>query len=138
MITVKLMACASSVIRDADSNQISIFNIIDGVAAHGFPFLIQQFAVIVILQRDPATDPADHEATFQLRLGDQVLAEGNAAVRFDDKRHTRQILRMQGLVVPAPGTLQARFTMGTLSETYEIFVEPMTPAQLELLAGGNA
>ena len=137
MISVKLMVCASHIVRDADTNTLSIFNVFEGLAVQGFPFLIQQFAAAVVLRRDPATDAAEHNGRFEVRLGDLVLAATDLAVNFQDKRHTRQLLRINGLVIPAAGTLDVRFTMGALSSVYTVDIEALTPAQLQLLGGGG-
>jgi hypothetical protein len=131
MISVKLMACGSHVVRDADANTVSIFNIYEGIGAVGYPLLIQFFAALVLLERNPAEDPAQHEATFNVRLGDQVLAHGDVHVDFGDKRHSRQILRLAGLVVPTPGVLETVFQMGAVSATYTIHLERVNPPQVE-------
>jgi len=133
MISIKLMVCASNVIRDGDTNLLSIFNVLESLAGAAFPFLVQQFAAAVVLERDPSVDPPEHVGVFTLRLGDQLLAQGEARVNFEDKRRTRQVLRINGLVIPAPGALELRFTMGALTQAYTVDIDRMTPAQLEFL-----
>jgi len=136
MISVKLMACGTHVVRDADSNTVSIFNILEGIAGAGFPLLVQSFAALVILQRDPTADAAEHDGTFEISIGGQQLVRANVHVNFEDKKHTRQIVRLNGMVVPAPGTLEMRFQMGELSQAYTIAIEALTPAQIQAIQGG--
>src|SRR5438132_10617340 len=99
MIRVKLAVCGQDVVRDAASNNISVFNVYEGVTAEGFPLLMSPFAFLVVLERD-LTDPVQHAGRFELRLGDTVLGEGAMTVDFEDKKRTRQIIKVGGLVLP--------------------------------------
>ena len=49
MIQLKLLLCAQGVVRDADSNNVSAFNILESIQAAGFPMFIQQLDILALL-----------------------------------------------------------------------------------------
>ena len=111
MITCRLLLCAQGVVRDADHGGISIFNIIEGVQAAGFPFFIQQMDVFTIFEREPG-DPAQHEVRFRLAIGDTEIFVTPLAIDFQTGLRNRSTVRIQGLVLPSPGVLRVSVYVG--------------------------
>jgi hypothetical protein len=110
-VTARLLLCGQNLIRDADTNNVSVINIFEGMIAQGFPLLMPTFAFLTILERENG-DPRIHEGRFDIRLGDTVLVAGPMRVDFQDKPRTRTMLRVAGLVINAPGLVSARFFIG--------------------------
>jgi hypothetical protein len=125
MTSIKLVLCANQILRDADTENVAIIGLYDGIASPGFPLLIQNFAALAVLERDPAVDAADVNGTFELRLGDTVLIHQDIQGNFRDKARTRLILRVDGLVIPAPGLLRVdvSFAEGQLAGHYTFPVD---------------
>ncbi len=132
MIT-KLALCAREVVRDAMTNNVSIFNIFDGLAAVGFPLLLNPFSALFVLEREEG-DNAEYGARFQLLQGEAQLAAGTTQINFDDKRRTRQIVRLDGVVISAPGIITAKLWVGdNLQAAYSFLVEgPAAPPQARM------
>jgi hypothetical protein len=79
--------------------------------AQGFPLLMPWFSFLAILEREEG-DPRVLEGRYDIRLGDTVLVAGPMRVDFQDKMRARQMLRIAGLVINAPGVVSARFFIG--------------------------
>ena len=109
-MTPKICFAAVAVIRDAETNNISAFNILEVVGAAGLPFLIQNVSFFVLWQREPQ-EPAQTEGRFSLSIGDQVLHEMTVRVDFQGGLKNRSIVNLNGLVVPNAGPLRFRFQL---------------------------
>jgi len=131
MITCKLLLCAQGVVRDTDSNMISIFNILENLQAAGFPFFMQQMDVFALFERLPE-DPAQHDILFRLSIGETELLASPLAVDFQDKLRNRSTLHIRGLVVPQPGALRVTPQVGDrVLGTYDVKVEQMAAPRVE-------
>ena len=79
MIKLKLLFCAKAVIRDAATNEISVFGIIEEITPAGLPLLVPSFAVLAVFERDEGDpevigagrDEIEHwiVATYGLEIG---------------------------------------------------------------------
>lgn len=105
MIRAMMCFAASAVVRDADSNSISAFNILEGIAAAGFPLFIQSLSYFVLWQRD-AADAAEIAGTFTLSIDGDQLTTGQVNINFADKLRHRTTVNINGLIVPHPGDLR--------------------------------
>lgn len=65
----KICFAAVAVIRDAETNNISAFNILEGVGAAGLPLLMQNVSFFVLWQRE-AHEPPQRDGRFRLSIGD--------------------------------------------------------------------
>lgn len=122
MISCTLLLGAKGVIRDADSNTISIFSIIEEIGAAGFPLFVQNFAVLAVFRRKP-DDEELHDPIIRFTLGNDRILESPVAVNFQKKLRSRNIINVQGLVLSNPGvlTLEVR-NDGRRLARYEISV----------------
>ncbi len=132
MIT-KLALCAREVVRDSATNQISTFSIFEGLAAAGFPLLLNPFSALFVLEREEH-DNAEVAARFQLLLGNTELLNGATQINFEDKRRTRQMIRLEGLVIAGPGIVTAKLLVGdNVQAEYSFPVEgPAAPPQAHM------
>jgi hypothetical protein len=131
MITCKLLLVARGVVRDAESGAISVFNILEGIQAFGFPMFLQQLDVVALFER-VGEDPARHEVRFRASIGDETLVEIPLAIDFQDKLRNRSMVHIQGIVVPHPGVLRVIAQIGdnTLG-TYDVLVELIAAPRIE-------
>jgi hypothetical protein len=135
MISTKLTVCGQTIIRDVDSNNISVVNIYEGFTAQGFPLLLPGFSFLVVVERQ-AGDARNHAGRFDIRLGDTVLASSNMNVDFQGQSRTRQIIRIAGLVITAPGIVASRFYIGDqMLGEYKFEVEQGAAPVAEVTSG---
>ncbi|MBC8205036.1 hypothetical protein ISS30_09610 [bacterium] len=106
MTRLKLLLCAEGVIRDAEINTISIYNIIEELNSPGFPLFLQKMYIFSLLERDPK-DPSEIECKIKLINNENQLQEIDIKADFKDKKRHRFILRIDGLVLQSPGNLIA-------------------------------
>ena len=122
MITCKLLVCAQAVVRDADTNNISVLNILEEIFGAGFPLFVQAMAVFALLERGQ-DDPEKIDCTLRIMLGDNELATAKPAVNFDGKFRNRTIVRIEGMVLPGPGDMEVAFLAGKeVLNTYTVRV----------------
>lgn len=107
---MKPMFCiaAKGVVRDADTNTMSLHTILEDISAEGFPFLVQEAAVLATW-RTEAADRKPIELQFQVLNNDLSLLKQSIVVPID-KPFSRTIIRLNGIVVKAPGELRFVFS----------------------------
>jgi hypothetical protein len=141
MVTLKLLVCAQSAALDGDTKEVSLFNLLDSVTAVGFPLLLQNMAVLAIFHREQA-DPNTINVRFGLLHNDELMApESTVRLAFEDKLRMRQVFRISGLVVPAPGRLEARLSLdqdqpNVLTASYIVDFDVAQPPQVQVAGGG--
>ncbi len=103
-----LCLAARGVIRDVKTNNISVFSIWEELSAEGFPFLVQEMAVLTMWRRS-ATDEDAVDLQVRVLNNDTQLYTGPVRVTFTRGEHHRSIVAIGGLVVREPGTLRFAF-----------------------------
>ncbi len=96
--------CARGVSIDRDSGALTIFQIIDGMQATGFPVLLQDFSVIVILERG-ADEPQQVPILLQILRDDDLIMNEQVTIDFGPALRHRQAINLQGIVIQSPGTV---------------------------------
>ena len=95
---------AQGIIRDAQTNNISAFNILETLSSPGFPLFIQKIFFFSLLVKEN-----DTENLFDLNLivknNEQNLLETPIKADFQDQMRNRQIIEIGGMPIPAPGIL---------------------------------
>jgi len=106
MIRSKLMLFAENIIRDAQTNNISAINIIEEFSSPAFPLFLAGFNVLNLLEREK-----DDEQTISLLLkiflNEDELTSLDIHMDFQDKLGNRNIVTINGLVLPNSGILRA-------------------------------
>jgi hypothetical protein len=103
-----LFACTESAAIDAGTNRLSLFHVLEELHVTAFPISIPIMCVVVLLERLPI-EPAQNTILFELKL------DGNPAplivapinINFQSHLRARAVGQIQGLTIPAPGTLRA-------------------------------
>jgi hypothetical protein len=127
MVEMRLCFAAEGVVRDAESNLISAFNLFEGLSAAGVPFFMQKVSFFAMWQRSE-DDAERYQGQFTLALNETNLAQQEVLVEFGRELRTRTIVIVAGLVVPGPGSLRFRFDLqGGPRAEYVVFVQVPPP-----------
>jgi hypothetical protein len=128
---VKLFTCALSSSLDARSNSISIFHLLEEIAAPAYPIVVQRISIVGLLFLDD-NEPRP-EIELRIFLGDQQLFVGPFQANFEVQRTARAVAEFNGLVVPAPGIVRTALSMeGRDFANWEVVCRQIAPPQLEM------
>lgn len=103
-----LCFAAQGIVEDKRGGAITAYNILEDITAEGFPFFIQQLAVVNVLVRDE-DEPDQVEVLFRVSNGENTLIERDLPVDFEGTRKNRVVVRINGLVVENPAPLSFEF-----------------------------
>ena len=127
-----LFLCSQSSAVDVRRNTISVFHILEELAAPAFPIVIQALSIVAMLELDE-NEPADPRVLLRILLGDQQLFEGPFQADFRVRRKARALADFNGLVIPAPGVLNVLLHAGDRDiATWQIICHQIAPPQLDL------
>jgi hypothetical protein len=101
-----LALCAEKIIRDIDSGLISVVNLLEDVTMLGLPGVISELSCVFLVEREPG-DAERTNGSVLLTMGDEEILRGPIVVRFNGNPKFRQVLHIQGIIVPRPGVLRA-------------------------------
>src|SRR5438094_9372120 len=99
------MFCSQGAVRDAQTNTLSAFNIIEDMQSAVFPLFFPRILVPAYVARE-ATDPDPMTMNLNVVMGDAVLNTFPLTVAFGDKLKHRLISEINGLPIPRPGSLK--------------------------------
>ncbi len=105
MIISRLTVCAEGIVQDAVTNKLSAFNIFEEISSVSFPLFITKFCVLTILERDGDADPNKIGIEIKLMMNGDELVKDHIEVNFQGKKRNRTLFDIDGLVIPALGTL---------------------------------
>jgi hypothetical protein len=122
MIESKLALCGESIVRDAETNAISVFNIIEELGATQFPAAVPKLSSLFVLQRQ-LNDPQQYEGSVTFSLDDEELGKMPITVDFEDRHATRVIVVIQGILIEHSGTFTVALQIGEqVMDTWSIRV----------------
>jgi hypothetical protein len=104
MIRPVMCLAAEGVVRDVQTNNISIYNILEGLTAEGFPFFVQRLTFFALWER-AANDPEQMQGRFTVAIADKEIFTKSMTVNFQGQLKVRNIISVQGLLIPQPGQL---------------------------------
>ena len=102
MIQCLMATCAEQLIRNAETNTVSIISMIEEISVPRLPGVILALNAFFLLER-AADDPESPECIVRLKLDDQVLQEFPAAANFQGKLRTRAFVTIGNVALPGPG-----------------------------------
>jgi hypothetical protein len=112
--------CSEDIIRDAETNSISVINVIEDINAEGFPAFIPKLAIFALIEKE-AGDAETTEGQITLKNNDKVLFTFDIQFGFDGKPRTRNIVKFNGVAIPTPGKFITEFfASGRLISSKEI------------------
>ena len=111
MISPKIILCAKGISRDAETDAVSVFSIIEGISAPKFPVVVAEMWVFSFVERDgDVSEKMDLE--WCIHLGNKKLASHKAKIDFEGKRRHRLFLQIRGLKIEGPGDLTVSLDYG--------------------------
>jgi hypothetical protein len=118
-------ACAQSSAVDAQTNRLSLFHILEQMQAAALPASLS--LVLVGIFAKEAGDPDDHSVQVRAWMGDTILLESSVAFSFRANTRERIVAAINGLGIPAHGTLSLGFFSSAgqqLGDSWDVVVEP--------------
>ncbi len=133
MLNVKIMVFSDEILRDKDSDKISLINIIHDINSPSFPILLGSLCILIVFDREEIT-PLDLDGNLYISNNDALLFKGSLKANFENKKVNRQVIKIINLMIPNPGKLKAAFEMsdGTASE-YSIMVNQIGETRIEAI-----
>jgi hypothetical protein len=121
MAITTLCLAAAGIIRDADTNVISAYNIIEQITAQSFPFLMPEMHVLCVWKKEDGED--NIQCQFRVTLNGNVLHDVPSTITFGNSYAYRSIIRLLGTVITGPGVLRFEFTIADRpAGIYEVLV----------------
>ena len=105
MLRCTLAVVAESVVRDAQSNNVSVFNIIEAFGSASFPAILPRLAILFMLTREEG-DPAQYALSLRISQGDHGEDTFPVDCNFAEHRRSRSIIQLGGLAVRGAGRIR--------------------------------
>jgi hypothetical protein len=103
-LKVHYIACAQSSALDSTTNRLSLFHLMDEIAAAAFPTTLPSLCIAALFERD-ATETNQQSCVLTVSLDDVTVASFALSVQFGSTKRTRVVNTVQGLTIPGPGTV---------------------------------
>src|ERR1044072_5430169 len=113
MPKVLLFLCAETVIRDAETNTISIIHVVEEVQSETLPILLPRLVILAVYERGEG-DPESLQTQYKITLGSTTMLDQVFPASFGDRLRTRHILQAGGLPVVQPGILDVSVSIGNV------------------------
>ena len=107
MLSVRLLACAQGVIRDADTNQCTVINLVENLVVPSLPFVVPSLCLFAIIERG-IRDPTSCTCSVRVRLNDAEVFGRDLAIDFGPALRNRTILYLEELPIDRAGVIQCR------------------------------
>jgi hypothetical protein len=98
------LACAVHAVRDAETDAVSLFHLLDLFEHDLFPVSIPSFSVYALLEKEPS-DPGAVECLVRVSLGSAELSEQTFSVDFLGRKYARFVRVFPPVYLMEPGTL---------------------------------
>lgn len=135
MIRCKLVVCGEVALLDSSTNNPSVVNILQQMTVQGFPFIVQKLGCLFMLERDEE-DPATPNTSIQITINDDELNTIPFAIDFEDKLRATAVVRIQGVVLPRPGTGAVRLLLeGKEAGRWEFEIRQINEPEVEVEQG---
>jgi hypothetical protein len=122
MLTVRLKFPAENVLVDQQTQDVAAIGIIaTGMKAVSYPVFLRRLCYLVFWDRSPE-DAKDYDAVFSLKLGQTVIGGGAVTLNFGEDLSHRTLVRIEGVVIPQPGTLEFSLVVGGVTASYSVDV----------------
>jgi len=102
---------AQGIVRDAETNNISAFSILEQLNPAGFPAFVATMGFLVIWRKAEG-DPEQYDGEFRIHNNATELLRQPIRIDFEGSPSHRSIVGMGGLVLQEPGTLRFSIWVG--------------------------
>jgi hypothetical protein len=130
---VLLCLAARGIIRDATTNNVSVFSILEQFNAAGFPVVVPNVECLVVWQRE-AGDDALVPLTLKVMNNNVELASADVTVEFGQAQRHRTMVTFNAIVIREPGNLRFEFVRDDAvlaSYSIEVAAPPAAAQQVE-------
>lgn len=107
MRLLSIIVCEACIV-DVRTNNVSLINVLEEVAAVSFPTAIGKLAVVALFEKD-ASEPNNPPVVLHVWINDQQITELPMVADFQDRSRSRMIAELQGMPIIGPG--QIRFSI---------------------------
>ncbi len=104
MLYRSLTLCKTAIV-DARSNNISLINILDDIQVIGFPTIISNLSVVIILQKESTDTESTYRFVLTMKLNEKELFSQPIFASFMEKSKSRSIIDLKGFPITSDGTL---------------------------------
>jgi len=113
MKILNFVAC-EDVIRDAETDKVSLINIIEQINSIGFPALQAKMAVFIFIEKEG--DEKIIDGNIIIKNNDRVLFKNVVSLDFVPKDRIRVIFKINGVAIYEAGELAIEFIYGEKSD----------------------
>ena len=100
------MVCEAAFI-DSKTNNLSLINILDEIAAQGLPVIIPKLFTVAVIERE-MKEKATPEFILRITQGKKKLVDQRVKIDFQGKKRVRQLIEFHGFALHKPGDLHFR------------------------------
>lgn len=97
--------CCDDIIRDAETNSISIHSIVEEISGEGFPMVFPRFCIFYLFQKETG-DINSKGHTLIISLDEKELHKLPLIIDFQEKEKCRNIIKIGGFAFLNPGMLK--------------------------------
>jgi hypothetical protein len=116
------------IIRDAESDKVSLLNIFDGLNAIGLPFFLQKLALFISIDKDEQKGTSI-EAILEIKNNERLIFNEKIIVGVDEKARARLLIKLNGIMIYEAGVLIVNLISdGVVMPLCEISVVVTKPA----------
>ena len=131
MVKINLLIPAKGVIRDANTNTISIFSIIEEIKAQGFPLFITELYIYFHLIKEK-NDSDKFKTNLLVLNNEEEIFKYSITSNFQGQDKNNTTIRLNGLAIKNPGMLKFIIKSGSkLLSSYEVKVELLSKPTVE-------
>lgn len=132
MINVNIVAVSESIAVDARTNNVSLFNLLEQINVASFPAVLPKVVLFALFQREDGSRGENFESRVQVKLNEELLAEGPFVARFGKNTRFRGFGEFNSLVISRPGVLEFAVVLeGKKLGGWSISVESLSPTSLK-------
>ena len=102
MINSTACVLCENIVRDGDTNTVSLISLIEQLHSPAFPLFLHKVGALISLLREEG-DPDNVQLTMRMLIDDREVFRNNVQVGFQGRRQTRAIFRFNGIIIPNPG-----------------------------------
>ena len=105
MIRPKLLLCCEGVVVDQQSNNTSIFNLLEQFNFQSLPVAFPKMMILDLLERDEG-DPEEWVGEIRIVLAGSEILRQVIKHNFRGQTRSRHILTLGGIPITQPGTME--------------------------------
>ena len=123
----RLALIARDIIVSSDSGIPSAINIIEGIMASSFPFIIPNISFLGVWVKEEK-DSNEAKGTLHVLVNEQEIINSPVEINFKANEIARCVTQLQGLTIEKPSTITFRVELGGTVNEYSIFSKSIPQA----------